>query len=122
MRQGATMRARAIAATVLLSLTGIAGAFASAPTSARPFARYLGDLPPGTEPPPVAANPYENNLSAPKLYDGQGRYGGNLSRSPYDPNASGNPYSRLGNPYSPYRQDSPNNPYGQGIGVYRYPP
>jgi hypothetical protein len=92
---------------------------ASAPADARPFARYLGDLPPGAGPPRVRTNPYG---TTPQLYDSQGRYRGSLGNNPYDPNAAGNPFSRFGNPYSPYRQDSPNNPYGQGIGVYRYPP
>jgi hypothetical protein len=101
----------------MIMLTGTVGL-----ADARPFARYLGNLPPGSRPPAVTANPYENGLNSARLYDGQGRYRGNLSRNPYDPNASSNPYGRYGSPYSPYRQDGPNNPYGQGIGVYCYPP
>jgi hypothetical protein len=77
---------------------------------------YLGNLPPGSQPPATFTNPYGKNL---KLFNSQGQYRGNLSSNPYDPNRAGNPYGRHGSPYSPYRQDSPNNPYGQGIGVYR---
>ena len=110
--------ARALAVITFLSagMCGLPGA------DARPFARYLGDLPPGSAPPATTTNPYESGSRSPQLYDSQGRYRGSLSRNPYDPNAADNPYSRFGSPYSPYRQDSPNNPYGQGIGVYRYPP
>jgi hypothetical protein len=86
---------------------------------ARQVMRYLGNLPPGPQPPSVFTNPYG---TSPRLYDSQGQYRGNLSSNPYDPNQASNPYGRHGNPYSPYRQDSPNNPYGQGIGVYRSPP
>jgi hypothetical protein len=78
--------------------------------------RYLGNLPPGSRPPSVSTNPYGKTL---RLYTSQGQYRGNLSSNPYDPNNVTNPYGRYGNPYSPYRQDSPNNPYSQGIGVYR---
>lgn len=89
-----------------------------APARAGQSVRYLGDLPPGSQAPAVPTSPYENGLASPQLYDGQGRYRGNLSRNPYDPNASSNPYSRFGSPYSPYHPDNPNNPYGKGIGVY----
>jgi len=73
-------------------------------------------------------NPYATD--APKLYDSQGNYRGNLSSNPYDPNSTSNPYGRYGSPYSsdsinnpfgagsPYSPDSPFNPYGQGLGVY----
>jgi hypothetical protein len=81
--------------------------------------RYLGDLPPASQPPGLYINPYG---SSPLLYDSQGQYRGNLNSNPYDPNTVANPYGRHGSPYSPYRQASPNNPYGQGIGVYRNPP
>ena len=54
-------------------------------------------------------NPYATN--APRLYDSQGSYRGNLSTNPYDPNSVSNPYGRYGNPYSP---DSIRNPYGAG--------
>lgn len=61
----------------------------------------------------------------PILVDRQtGKYLGNLSANPYDPNSTSNPYGRYGseysqdsinNPYSrhgsPYSQDSANNPY-----------
>ena len=70
----------------------------------------------------MPTNPYGTTPQLPQLYDSQGRYRGNLGSNPYDPDVAHNPLSRLGSPYSPYRHDSPNNPYGQGIGVYRYPP
>jgi hypothetical protein len=82
-------------------------------------ARYLGNLPPGKQPPEVSTNPYGSGY---QLYDSQGQYRGTLNSNPYDPNRATNPYGRHGSPYSPYRPDSPNNPYGQGIGVYRNPP
>jgi hypothetical protein len=81
-------------------------------------ADYLGNLPPGQQPPEVSPNPYGGGYH---LYDGQARYRGTLGSNPYDPNRVTNPYGRRGNPYSPYRQDSPNNPYGPGIGVYGNP-
>lgn len=47
----------------------------------------------------------------PRLEDRQsGKYLGNLSANPYDPNSVSNPYGRYGSQYS---QDSINNPYGQ---------
>jgi hypothetical protein len=47
----------------------------------------------------------------PHLRDRQtGKYLGNLSANPYDPNSVNNPYGRYGSPYS---ADSINNPYGQ---------
>jgi hypothetical protein len=101
------MRATVIAAILL---SGISAA------KAQLIDEYLGNLPPGSQPPAVYTNPYGKNL---KLYNSRGQYRGNLSSNPYDPSKLGNPYGRHGNPYSPYRQDSPNNPYGQGIGVYR---
>lgn len=54
-------------------------------------------------------NPYANN--APKLYDQNGNYRGNLSANKYDPNSTSNPYGRYGSKYS---SDSINNPYGAG--------
>ncbi|MBA4143453.1 MAG: hypothetical protein H0X43_10735 [Nitrosospira sp.] len=39
-----------------------------------------------------------------------GKYLGNLSSNPHDPNSTSNPYGRYGSEYS---QDSINNPYGQ---------
>lgn len=67
----------------------------------------------------------------PQIYAPDGHYLGNLSRNPYDPNSTSNPYGRYGsryspdsinNPYgrygSPYSSQSPNNPYGQGGRVY----
>lgn len=68
----------------------------------------------------------EASLAGPPiLVDRQtGKYLGNLSSNPYDPNSTSNPYGRYGseysqdsinNPYSRYgsrySQDSPNNPY-----------
>ena len=81
-------------------------------------ARYLGNLPPGQQPPEVSPNPYGSGY---QLCDSQGQYRGTLNSNPYDPNRATNPYGRHGSFYSPYRPDSPNNPYGQGIGVYRNP-
>jgi hypothetical protein len=101
------MRATIIAAILLSGISAARAQFID---------EYLGNLPPGSQPPATYTNPYGKNL---KLYNSQGQYRGNLSSNPYDPNRVGNPYGRHGNPYSPYRQDSPNNPYGQGIGVYR---
>jgi hypothetical protein len=61
----------------------------------------------------------------PILVDRQtGKYLGNLSANPYDPNSTSNPHGRYGSEYSqdsinnphgrygsPYSQDSANNPY-----------
>jgi hypothetical protein len=48
---------------------------------------------------------------SPQLRDRQsGKYLGNLSANPYDPNSTSNPYGRYGSEYSP---DSINNPYGR---------
>ena len=64
------------------------------------------------------------------MYDSQGNYRGRLSKNPYDPESTSNPYGRYGskysqdsvnNPYgagSPYKKDSPNNPYGEGWDIY----
>ena len=84
-----------------------------------------------------ANNPYATD--APKLYDQQGNYRGQLSTNPYAPDSTSNPYGRYGSPYSPdsinnpygagnpYRVDSPTNPYGTGLKIrgsdesgYRY--
>ncbi|MBN9133983.1 MAG: hypothetical protein J0H48_11575 [Nitrosospira multiformis] len=47
----------------------------------------------------------------PHLEDRQtGKYLGNLSANPYNPNSVNNPYGRYGSSYS---ADSINNPYGQ---------
>jgi hypothetical protein len=47
----------------------------------------------------------------PHLRDQQaGKYLGNLSANPYDPDSVNNPYGRYGSPYS---ADSINNPYGR---------
>ena len=63
----------------------------------------------------------------PHLRDQQaGKYLGNLSANPYDPDSTSNQFGRYGSPFSPdsinnqfgagspYRPDSPNNPYGKG--------
>lgn len=54
----------------------------------------------------------ETSLAGPPvLVDRQtGKYLGNLSSNPYDPNSTSNPYGRYGSEYSP---DSVNNPYGK---------
>ena len=63
--------------------------------------------------------------ASPEIYDPTtGKYLGNLSTNPYDPNSVNNSYGRYGNRYSPdsinneygqygskYSPDSPNNPY-----------
>jgi len=56
-----------------------------------------------------ANNPYATD--APKLYDENGNYRGQLSNNPYSPDSTSNPYGRYGSPYSP---DSINNPNGAG--------
>lgn len=63
-------------------------------------------------------SPYSNKshtnptaTDAPRLYDSQGNYRGQLSNNPYAPDSTSNPYGRYGNPYSP---ESINNPYGAG--------
>src|SRR5262245_34235119 len=81
----------------------------------------------------VYGSPYSNRSAsnhyateAPRLYDRQGNYRGELSTNPYDPDSVSNPYGPYGSPYSPdslnnpygagnpYRSDSPSNPYGRG--------
>ena len=59
--------------------------------------------------PHSATNPYATE--APKIYDSQGNYRGQLSANPYAPDSTSNPYGRYGSPHSP---DSINNPYGAG--------
>lgn len=49
--------------------------------------------------------------ASPEIYDPvTGKYLGNLSANPYDPNSTSNPYGEYGSSYSP---DSINNPYGE---------
>ncbi len=49
--------------------------------------------------------------NTPQLRDRQtGKYLGNLSANPYDPNSTSNPYGQYGSKYSP---DSINNPHGK---------
>ena len=51
------------------------------------------------------------NTAPPILVDQQsGKYLGNLSANPYDPNSTSNPYCKYGSEYS---ADSINNPYGK---------
>jgi hypothetical protein len=51
------------------------------------------------------------HAETPQLRDRQtGKYLGNLSANPYDPNSTSNPYGQYGSKYSP---DSINNPYGR---------
>lgn len=70
-------------------------------------------------------------ISPPQIYGQDGKYLGNLSNNPYDPNSTSNPYGQYGSRYSPdsinnpygvygskYSPLSPNNPYGQGVRVY----
>ncbi len=72
-------------------------------------------------------NPFAT--AAPRLYDQHGNYRGKLSANPYDPDSTSNLYGQYGsrfspdsinNPYgagSPYRSDSPTNPYGRGLTI-----
>lgn len=51
------------------------------------------------------------HADTPQLRDRQtGKYLGNLSANPYDPNSTSNPYGQYGSKYSP---DSINNPHGK---------
>ena len=53
----------------------------------------------------------DTHAETPQLRDRQtGKYLGNLSANPYDPNSTNNPYGQYGSKYSP---DSINNPYGR---------
>lgn len=53
----------------------------------------------------------DTRAEPPQLRDRQtGKYLGNLSANPYDPNSTSNPYGRYGSEYS---ADSINNPYGR---------
>ena len=73
-------------------------------------------------------NPYATQ--APKLYDSQGNFRGNLSTNPYDKDSINNPYGKYGSKYSPdslnnpygagskYKNDSPNNPYAKGWSIF----
>lgn len=56
-----------------------------------------------------ATNPFATD--APRLYDQQGNYRGELSANPFDPDSTSNQFGRYGSPYSP---DSINNPFGAG--------
>ncbi len=57
----------------------------------------------------IVAGPAQ--AETPWLEDGRsGKYLGNLSANPYDPESVNNPHGRYGSPYS---QDSINNPFGQ---------
>ena len=106
--------------------------------SSAAHAQYLGNytvnpyLPPAPpQPQGTYTNPYGNDATSPKLFDGQGQFRGNLNSNRFDPNSVANPYGRYGSPYSPdsinnpygagspYRRDSPTNPYGTGLGIYR---
>ena len=54
---------------------------------------------------------HDTHAEMPQLRDRQtGKYLGNLSANPYDPNSTSNPYGQYGSQYS---ADSINNPYGQ---------
>lgn len=57
----------------------------------------------------MTTNPFATDT--PRLYDQQGNYRGKLSRTPYAPDSTSNPYGRHCNPFSP---DSINNPFGAG--------
>jgi hypothetical protein len=109
-------------------------------TLAVPFAaeaQYYGNLsvnpalPPALpQPPGTFDNPFGTSGTSPRLYDSQGNYRGNLNANQFDPNSVANPFGRYGSQFSPdsinnqfgagspFRQDSPTNPFGQGLGVY----
>ncbi len=120
------MRRTLLAAMAFLLIASAAHAQYMGNYTANPFLPPAPPQPPGT-----FSNPYGNSFNSPKLYDGQGQYHGNLNTNPYDPSSVANPYGRYGSPYSPdsinnpygagsrYRQDSPSNFYGTGMGVYR---
>ena len=84
-----------------------------------PYGRYGSPYSPYS-----ATNPYATD--APRLYNSQGNYRGNLSNNPYDSDSISNPNGRYGSEFSPdsinnlngagnpYLSDSPNNPYGSG--------
>lgn len=59
----------------------------------------------------TGAAPEDTRAEPPELRDRQtGKYLGNLSANPYDPNSTSNPYGQYGSKYSP---DSINNPHGK---------
>jgi hypothetical protein len=74
---------------------------------------------------PSSATNFEA-INAPRLHDQEGKDRGRLSVKPYVRKWVSNPYGWYGNPYSPdslnnqfgawspYRSDSPTNPYGRG--------
>ncbi|MDQ3186274.1 MAG: hypothetical protein M3Q16_07450 [Pseudomonadota bacterium] len=60
--------------------------------------------------------PADAHADTPQLRDRQtGKYLGNLSANPYDPNSTSNPYGQYGSKYSP---DSINNPHGKYCSPY----
>ena len=72
-------------------------------------------------------NPFPTD--APRLYDQQGNYRGQLSANPFDPDSTSNPFCRYGSPFSPdsinnpfaarnpYSPGSPTNPYDRGLRI-----
>ena len=70
-----------------------------------------------------------NPGNAPKLYDSQGNYRGKLSSNPFDPDSISNSFGRYGSKFSPdsiknefgagspFKHDSPNNPFGKGLTI-----
>ncbi|QOJ19492.1 MAG: hypothetical protein HRU77_01540 [Gammaproteobacteria bacterium] len=71
-----------------------------------------------------------NATDAPRLYDSQGNYRGQLSSNQYDPESISNQFGRFGSQFSPesvhnefgagnrFDPDSPNNQFGYGLRVY----
>jgi hypothetical protein len=57
---------------------------------------------------------------APRIYanDGSGRYLGNLSANPIDPNSTSNPIGIYGSTISPYSINNPIGIYGSSISPY----
>jgi hypothetical protein len=75
-------------------------------------ARYLGNLPPGQQPPEVSPNPYGSGY---QLCDSQGQYRGTLNSNPYDPNRATNPYGRHGSLYSRIGRTAPTTHTARGL-------
>jgi hypothetical protein len=102
-------------------------------------AQYIGNLtanpfaptrmPP--QPPGTFTNPHGNGSNSPRLFNDRGEFRGNLNTNPHDPDSVANPTGRYGSSWSPdsinnpsgqgspNRPDSPSNPYGHGLRVYR---
>ena len=108
------MRTNAVALSIaLLGLGASAGAY-DCPNDPRCAASPYGIVNPyGPNAGPYYYPNYDKRgkpigRNAPKLYDWNGRYRGNINPNPADPDSIYNPVGRYGSPYSP---DSVDNPY-----------